>query len=158
VNLKTIDPFLKQALKQPAIRGFQNLNNRPIDLMHNHEEGQGGIRYAGFCETAPEYHLFECMGHSPTPRKAVRLLTFDRQSFDPESKAGQGGCSMRGCPGDAGAMDAARAYCGRCAERVKGIIPCPWASILPCNRRLGLDQLPYSMPCSPCVAFEEVEV
>jgi hypothetical protein len=154
---KPIDPFLQLKYKGQALRGYQHLNNQPLDLMHNHEKGQGGIRYAGFCETAPEYHLFVCIGHSPPPRKEVKLLTFDRQSFDPESKAGLGGCSMRGCPGDAVAMDttARRAYCEPCALRARGIIPCPSAFILPCNHRLGLDLWPHATPCPTCTAFEE---
>jgi hypothetical protein len=155
---KTIDPFQTLRRKQPVIRGYQSLNNRPLDLMHNHEKGQGATQYRGFSETAPAYHLFVCTGHSPPPRKEVRLLTFDRGYFDPESKAGLGGCSMRGCPGDAVAMSttARRAYCERCALRARGIIPCPSAFILPCYQRQGLDLWPNATPCPTCAAFEEV--
>ena len=141
------------------IKVDQSLNNRPPGIVHNHEHGRGHIVYAGYCPTAPMYHLFRCVALSTPPRRTVQLAAFNHRAFTPESKAGRGGCSMRRCPGAAVLMDTKRsqAYCERCAGRVQGKIPCSWTSILPCDRMMGLDGGPHSTPCPTCHGFEEAK-
>ncbi len=132
------------------------LNNRPTDLIHNHEWGKGHTVYAGFSEKAPDYHLFKCVAFS-TPRRQVVLKSFDPRCFTIESKAGRGGCSLRGCPHDAVKMneDETLAYCERCAARTTEIVPCGWSSIESCRRRQYGNKPPYDRPCATCRAFEE---
>ncbi len=133
------------------------LNNRPNELIHNHERGKGRNVYAGFSTKAPSYHLFRCVAYS-TPRRQVVLKAFDPHRFTIESKAGRGGCSLRGCPGDAVKMneDETLAYCEHCAARTTEIVPCGWSSIAPCTSRLGGDKPPHDRLCTTCEAFEEV--
>lgn len=129
-----------------------------LDVLHRHARAPRVV-YAGFSQTAPEYHLFRCVATSEPPRnRHVALKPFDRRRFTSDSKAGQGGCSMRGCLGDAEEMNEEEtdAYCGRCAGRVRGLIPCHWTTITPCTRRLGLEAWPYGKPCPTCVPFKEM--
>jgi hypothetical protein len=130
------------------------LNNRPPDLMHNHEHGKGRIVYAGFSEKAPMYHLFRCEAFSDPPRRQVELKPFQQWAFTPESKAGRGGCSLRHCPGEAVEMNKSEttAYCTHCAQRVRDIVPCPWASIALCAHRW------VGQSCATCATFEKEEV
>jgi hypothetical protein len=143
----------------PKVRGDygkeKQLNNRPLNIIHNHERG-GVIQYMGFSSKSPAHHLFKCFAFSEPPRKPVVLKDFDRRCFTRESKAGQGGCSNRNCPGEAEFMnpEATQAYCALCAQRVRGIIPCSWTSIILCNKRWGNDRPPYGKPCPTCRAFE----
>ncbi len=150
---------IPQDVKRRALRGDRQLNNRPLDIIHNHARGRGRVKYAGYCQNAPMYHLFRCVALSDPPRRKVVLKTFDQRRFTTESKAGRGGCSMRNCPGEAVLMGekATQAYCERCAQRVQGKLPCSWTSILPCHRVMGLDIGPYGKPCPTCTGFEEKE-
>lgn len=135
---------------KPKKKGaFIRLNNRAAaDVLHNHN-GPAYVVYAGYSEISPEYHLFRCVSHSDPPRGRKELQPFDKQAFSLESKAGQGGCSMPGCPGDAATMNptARKAYCERCAQRVSGErVPCPWTDIFLCVEKLNLNRgLPLYM-------------
>lgn len=132
-----------------------SLNNRPTELMHNHV-GPGSVVYAGFSKKAPTLHLFRCVAVSTPRRLRIELKPFLVGSFSPESKAGTGGCSIRGCPGDAVRMnkDETAAYCERCAERTTQVVPCPWTSTSLCSHRLRLAGVPYGRSCATCGAFE----
>ncbi len=146
------------AIKRMTMRGDRSLNNRPLDIVHNHKTRKPIIRYAGYSKTAPQYHLFQCVQVSDPPRKRVTLVKFDGARFTSDSKAGHGGCSMRHCPGEAVTMNpqGKQAYCARCAQRVTGQVPCSWTSILGCTQRMGLDQKPHPTPCPVCAQFEGI--
>jgi hypothetical protein len=162
-----IEPFAKRwgvqgsfpkRSRRFAAGGYGHLNNRPPNVVHNHESG-ARIVYVGFSETAPDHHLFRCVAHSDPPRRQVQLKPFDQRGFTSESKAGRGGCSMRDCPGNAVEMDEdeTQAYCEHCATRVRGIVPCSWTSIEPCYTGWGLDKPPHGRPCPTCTAFGREE-
>ncbi|KKN83806.1 hypothetical protein LCGC14_0294590 [marine sediment metagenome] len=142
--------------KNPRQRGgWTHTNNRPLDIIHNHN-GPPIVRYGGFCQTAPTYHLFRCHGHSDPPRRVIQVVVFDRLAFVAKSKAGHGGCSMRECPGEAEFMnrEEKKAYCERCAKQRQGVVACTWTSIYPCHNQSGLNQPPFNKPCSLCTAYE----
>ena len=130
------------------------MNMSGSEVLHNHHTAPH-IEYAGMSRTAPHYHLWRCVAHTERPRNPrAELKPFDKRAFSWDSKAGQGGCSMRNCPGDAVMMSATLAYCDLCAHRTHDIVPCPWTSIEPCHRRLRLDLPPYGTPCPTCTALE----
>ena len=144
-------------IRRRALRGDRQLNNRPLYIVHNHEIGKARIQYAGYCPTAPTYHIFLCVALSDPPRRKIKLTKFDITVFTTDSKAGKGGCSMRFCPGEAVMMSVKenRAYCERCTRLVRGTLPCSWTSIHLCERALGMASGPYDKPCSLCVSYEE---
>lgn len=131
-------------------------NTAHDEVLHNHDylgNARAAIHYAGYSDKNPSYHLFECGGHSQPPRnKTLSLQLYVRTSFGPESKAGRGGCSMRGCHEQAVNMNAkgTKAYCMRCSNRSTAIVPCPWTSITPCARI----QSQGAVRCATCVSFE----
>lgn len=139
--------------KEPQVR-FPNTAHD--EVLHNHnylDTSRGNIHYAGYSDNNPSYHLFECRAYSPPPRnKHLKFQPYVRTSFGPESKAGRGGCSMRGCHEQAVNMNekGTKAYCARCSNRSTGTVPCPWTSILPCARiqSRGGDR------CITCDTFE----
>ena len=133
------------------------LPNTPHDeVLHNHDHlntARADIHYVGYSKTNPSYHLFMCRAASPPPRnKALSLQPYTRMAFGPDSKAGKGGCSMRGCHEQATNMNAkgTKAYCIRCSNRSTAIVPCPWTSILPCARVQSMG----AQRCATCVNFE----
>lgn len=144
-------------LRAAARRGESGLNNRPLDIVHNHDIRNPKVRYEGFSKTAPDHHLFKCYAKSDPPQKPVKLIAFQLDAFVRDSKAGHGGCSMRLCPGQAVYMrpKGKQAYCEKCAHRVTGNLPCQWTSIEICRRKWGIALGPYSTDCGTCVAFED---
>lgn len=144
-------------LKEPHMR-LQNTSHD--EVLHNHDHldtSRGDIHYAGYSDPNHSYHLFECWAHSPPPRnKNLNLQPYVRTAFGPESKAGRGGCSMRGCHEQAVNMNetGTKAYCTRCSTRSTAIVPCPWTSILPCARIQSRGE----NWCSTCENFGEGRV
>jgi hypothetical protein len=122
--------------ERPAHVQFPNTATEAV--LHNHDyqdTSRGDIHYAGYSDKNPSYHLFVCIAHSKPPRnKNLHLQPYERLAFTPESKAGRGGCSMRGCHEEAVNMNerGTKAYCARCSDRSTNTVPCPWTSILPC--------------------------
>lgn len=142
----TLDGVMPTTLRIAARKGDKQLNNRPLDIVHNHEERRPRIMYRGYSRTAPDYHLFTCLQKSDPPRRKVKLVKFQANAFTSESKAGQGGCSMRNCPGSAVRMNRTgkQAFCEKCVQRVTGNIPCQWSAIEGCT----------GQECSICKEFE----
>ncbi len=146
---------LYKDMKEPQVR-FPNTATEAV--LHNHDylnTSRGNMRYAGFSDKNPSYHLFVCIAHSKPPRnKNLRLQPYVWTAFGPESKAGRGGCSMRGCHEQAVNMNekGTKAYCARCSNRNTSAVPCPWTSILPCSRIQSLGE----EPCVTCDSFEEL--
>lgn len=132
----TLIGTMPTALRVAARKGDKQLNNRPLDIVHNHEARRPVIKYQGYCRTAPGYHLFACVQTSDPPRRKVNLIEFQAGVFTSDSKAGQGGCSMRHCPGSAVQMNEVgkQAYCEKCVQRVTGNVPCQWTAIEACLR------------------------
>lgn len=119
---------------------------------HNHSS-QPQFEYVGMSEKNPNYHLWRCTAKQAKAKKEVALVPHNPKRFDPESKAGKGGCSMRLCPGDAVFMDVEghRAYCELCAQRyTDGQEPCPVTRAEVCQNKLGLNVGPYPRPCTVC--------
>lgn len=148
----TLTGAIPSNVKYQALQGDRSLNNRPLDIVHNHEVRPARILRRGYSETAPDYHLYQCLQKSDPPQRKVKLVEFKASRFSPESKAGQGGCSMRNCPGQAVQMnkEGKRAFCERCLQRVTGNVPCKWTSITLCRNRHQLNEGPYGKPCSIC--------
>ena len=102
--------------------------------------------YVGFSETAPDYHLWQCVAQPEQPANPRKVKQFNPDRFSPESKAGKGGCSMRWCPGDAVAMDEdekkqLRAYCETHVERLTlSYIECGETMVMMCIGILKLDK------------------
>ena len=131
----TLDGYMPTSLRIAARKGDKQLNNRPLDIVHNHEVRRPHIAYRGYSRKAPNYHLFTCLQKSDPPRRKVRLVGFKASTFTLESKAGQGGCSMRNCPGNAVRMNKTgkQAFCEKCVKRVTGNAPCQWSAIETCQ-------------------------
>jgi hypothetical protein len=132
--------------------------NRQATPSHKHGETPRYV-YAGYSLTAPGYHLWRCVAQTAKPRKVADLIAFDLSAFDPESKAGQGGCSMRLCPRDATHMNRKQtlAYCDHCTERVtRQQGACLVTIISMCCDRLLNQGLPEHMrqPCLTCITLE----
>jgi len=140
---------LYKEMKEPQVQ----LPNTPHDeVLHNHDTSRD-IHYQGYRDKNPSYHLFRCLAHSQPPRnKNLHLQPYVRTAFGPESKAGRGGCSMRGCHEQAVNMSekGTKAYCSRCSNRSTNIVPCPWTSIIPCSRIQSRGE----EKCVTCDSFE----
>ena len=145
---------LYKDMKEPQVW----LSDTPHDeVLHNHNylnTSRGDINYQGYSANNPSYHLFKCLAHSRPPRnKNLLLQPYVRTAFGPESKAGRGGCSMRGCHEQAVNMNekGTKAYCRRCSNRSTSTVPCPWTSIVPCARIQSRGE----EKCVTCDSFEE---
>ncbi len=148
----SLDGVLPIVLRKAVRRGERGLNNRPLDVVHNHDIRRPVIRYVGHSKKNPNEHLFICVQTSDPPRKKLTLVAFRAHTFMLESKAGRGGCSMRLCPGDAVQMSLSgrrQAFCAKCVQRVTGNAPCQWTQIELCRMKLKLGE------CRICEKFEE---
>ncbi len=149
---------MPRVLRVAARKGERGLNNRPLDVVHNHDIRPPHIKYVGFSnKTNDNDHLFVCQQKSDPPRKILHLVTFSSEAFTHDSKAGRGGCSMRLCPGEAVQMSTTsrrQAFCVKCVQRMTGNAPCQWTQIEPCRRKLKINTEPYGKDCPVCLILE----
>ncbi len=150
---------LLRGVTQPRVRvlrmlhGEPALNNRPLNVIHNHSNRRPHIVYEGYSKTTPDHHVFRCIARSDPPAQKVTLSPFDSTLFTADTKASQGLCSMRLCLGEAVMMDTKgkMAYCERCIQEVQEGVPCSWTSIFLCTNKW---RLAY---CEVCRKFEVPE-